>query len=215
MTVLAGGRCPRRQQLLLLALAAPVILLLLAWIGRTSILRESAALWVVSDPLRPADAIAVLGGGITLRPFVAARLYKSGLAAKVLVSNFRSDPLVRIGLLKPHLDVTRLLLVKLGIPPEAITGFGNDLASTYDEARALANWAKNSGAHTIIVPTEIFSTRRQRWILDRELAPVGARVIIDPITPPDYNANDWWRHTQGLIGFQNEVIKYAYYRWKY
>jgi uncharacterized SAM-binding protein YcdF (DUF218 family) len=196
-------------------MAVPILLLACAWIARAPILRECAELWVVSDPLQPADAIAVLGGGITLRPFVAARLYKQGLAPKVLVSNVRPDPLVRLGLVAPHPDETRPLLVKLGVPEAAIVGFGRDVASTFDEARALAAWAEDNRAHTIIVPTEIFPSRRQRWILDHELKPVGARVILDAVTPPEYGIDDWWRHDEGLIGFQNEVIKYVYYRVKY
>ena len=207
------GRARRRSWPFVAAVALGLVVF--AYAARAAILRQSAEIWIVSDPLKPADAIAVLGGGITLRPFVAARLYKRGLAPKILVSNFRPGPLVRIGLVAPHADETRRLLVKLGVPADAITSFGKDLASTYDEARALADWAKNNGAHTIIVPTEIFASRRQRWILDRELAPAGARVILDAITPPDYNVGNWWRHVQGLISFQNEVIKYAFYRLKY
>ena len=26
---------------------------------------------------------------------------------------------------------------------------------------------------------------------------------------------DWWQHEEGVIAFQNEVIKYLYYRFKY
>jgi uncharacterized SAM-binding protein YcdF (DUF218 family) len=152
---------------------------------------------------------------VTLRPFIAARLYKKGLAPKILVANARPDAIVRLGVLPSTADLTRQILLKLGIPEKAIIDFGTNVASTFDEARALADWAKHSGARTIIVPTEIFSTRRQGWILDRELASVGARVIIDAITPPDYNVDDWWRHTEGLIDFESEVAKYAYYRWKY
>jgi hypothetical protein len=36
--------------------------------------------------------------------------------------------------------------------------------------------------------------------------------------PQEEEANDgdnWWRHEAGVIGFQNEVIKYLYYRVKY
>ncbi len=107
------------------------------------------------------------------------------------------------------------MLLKLGVREEALIGFGSDVSSTFEESRALAVWARETGAHTIIVPTELFSSRRQRWILNHELRPVGAHVIIDAHRPLEYDIDDWWRHEEGLIDFQNEVIKYLYYRMKY
>jgi hypothetical protein len=55
-------------------------------VGRAPLLRGAAGLWIVSDPVTPSDAVAVLGGGLELRPFRASELYKKGLAKKVLVS---------------------------------------------------------------------------------------------------------------------------------
>ncbi len=205
----------RRGRTLLFLLTVPILVVAFAWTARTSILRESAALWVISDPLAPADAIAVLGGGLSLRPLAAANLYKKGLAGKILVANVKPSALEKLGIARPQAVVARNILRKLGVPDDAIIGFGTDVSSTFDEARALALWAKNDGARTIIVPTEFFPSRRQRWILNHELAPVGARAIIDTLEPAEYDARDWWRHEQGLIDFQNEVIKYLYYRLKY
>ena len=35
-----------------------------AWAGREWLLRSAADQWIVSDPLGPADAVAVFGGGV-------------------------------------------------------------------------------------------------------------------------------------------------------
>ena len=204
-----------RRRRLPLVLATLIVVVMFAWAARTPILRESAALWTVSDPLEPADAIAVLGGGVDLRPFLAADLYKKGLANKILVANVKLSPIEKLGIVPPHADLNREVLLKLGVPEEAIIGFGSDVSSTFEESRALAVWAKDTGAHTIIVPTELFPSRRQRWILNHELGPVGAHVIIDAHKPLEYDVDDWWQHEEGLIDFQNEVIKYVYYRLKY
>jgi hypothetical protein len=37
-----------------------------AWIEREALLRGAADVWIVSDPITPADAVVVLGGGIDL-----------------------------------------------------------------------------------------------------------------------------------------------------
>jgi hypothetical protein len=70
------------------------------------------------------------------------------------------------------------------------------VASTFDEARGLAVWAKATGSAHHHCPN-----------LNRELAPVGAHVLIDSHKPPGYDINDWWQNEGGVINFQNEVIK--------
>lgn len=205
----------RRHLILPLFLLILILATISAWAARRPILRKTAALWVISDPLSPADAIAVLGGGLYLRPFFAAELYRKGLAGTILVANVKPSPLEKLGIERPHAEVARQTLRQLGVPAEAIIGFGTDVSNTFDESRALADWAKNNGVRTIIVPTEFFPSRRQRWILNHELNPVGARAIVPALKPLDYGIDDWWQHEAGLIEFQNEVIKYLYYRVKY
>lgn len=61
----------------------------------------------------------------------------------------------------------------------------------------------------------VFPTRRVRWIVERELGAVGVRVMVDALIPREYAITDWWRHEEGLTAFQNEVIKYLFYRIKY
>ena len=68
-----------------------------AWLERTALLQSAADLWVVSDPITPADAVVVLGGGADVRPFVAADLYAKGLVHKVLVSQVEDTPSAKIG----------------------------------------------------------------------------------------------------------------------
>src|SRR5262245_52766738 len=58
-----------------------------------------------------------------------------GSAFGVLVCN---DPV--------ETTLTRQLPLKLGVPAEAIVEFGDRLSSAYEEARAILEWAKSSGA---------------------------------------------------------------------
>ena len=85
---------------------------------------------------------------------------------------------------------------------------------THDEALALRAWVEENGAHSIIVPTEVFSARRVRWMLHRAFGD-SVRIMVPTLDPPEYPRDQWWRHEQGLIAFQNELLKYIYYRLKY
>ena len=109
-----------------------------AWTARVSILRGVAERWAISDPLERADGIVVLGGRTDVRPSAAADLYKRGFAPRILIAKTMDDPL--------ETTLTRQILLKLGVPAEAIVEFGDKLSSTYEEARAVLEWAKSSGA---------------------------------------------------------------------
>jgi uncharacterized SAM-binding protein YcdF (DUF218 family) len=192
-----------------------VLAIALAWTARASILRGVAELWVISDPLDRADAIMVLGGRIGVRPFAAAELYKRGFAPNVLISNVDLGSMETMHLWPGQTELTRQILLRLGVPAEAIIAVGDEVSSTYEEARAVLDWAKSSGAKSVIIPTDIFSTRRVRWIFRHEVTSAGVRVIVHSIKPPGYRLDDWWQHESGLIDFQNEVIKFIYYRFSY
>jgi uncharacterized SAM-binding protein YcdF (DUF218 family) len=205
-------RRPRRifGPILLIALAC---LCLGSWIERDSLLTAMANLWIVSDSVTQADAAVVLGGGLDDRPFGAANLYRQGLVSKILISQVGDDPAVAIGAVLNHTEANRQVLLRLGVPADAIEKFGTANANTRDEALALSAWADQNKASTFIIPTEIFSARRVKFIFQRELA--AAKIEVLALDPPLYRNDDWWKTDTGLMTFQNEILKYLYYRIHY
>jgi uncharacterized SAM-binding protein YcdF (DUF218 family) len=200
---------------------ALITLLLLAtccastWYGRAVLLRGLAQLWIVSDPAGPADAAVIFGGGLLVRPFSAASYYKEGLTTKILISNVRPDKAETLGILPSPTDMNRTVLTKLGIPGTAIEIFGSALSNTYQEAVALRDWVVRTHARSVIIPTEVFSSRRVRWIVDRELSDIGVKVHVVAVDNTEYGVSAWWKDEKAAIEFQNEIIKYIYYRIKY
>jgi transposase InsO family protein len=138
----------------------------------------------------------------------AADLYKRGVAPRVAVgvSEFDQGRDARLN---------REMLLENGVPSSAIVDFSFQPHSTYGEARGFLAWAKTSGVRRVIIPTDIFPSRRVRWIFTHELAPAGIRVTVQSVTPPWYSLDDWWRHRAGWRSFGSELIKFAYYRLKY
>lgn len=185
--------------------------------ARAPVLQGLATLWSIdAPPLAAADAVAVFGGGLEVRPFAAARYWREHRVPKVLVSAVRPSPSETLGAVPAHGELNRMVLLKLGVPDDAIAYFGEGrVSNTYEEAMALSAWARDAHAHAVIVPTESFSSRRVRWTLERAFAGTGISVQVTPLDSPNYTVADWWRHEQGVIAFQNEVLKYAYYRYKY
>jgi uncharacterized SAM-binding protein YcdF (DUF218 family) len=87
--------------------------------------------------------------------------------------------------------------------------------STYEEALALRDWVKQNGARKIVIVSDPFHTRRVKWLFRKELATTGAQVLTAVAPPLEYDSSNWWKHEEGLIAFQNELIKYGLYRMKY
>lgn len=187
-----------------------------AWIEREALLRDAADLWIVSDPITPADAVVVLGGGIDVRPFVAADLYAKGLVKKVLLSDVEEGRSVNIGAVTGHVEENRKVLLRLGVPGSAIENFGRANKNTRDEAVALKDWTDRNVVSALIVPTEIFHARRVRWMFRREFVGTGVRIEVPSFDPQrPYTRAEWWKTEDGMLAFQNEVLKYFYYRSKY
>ena len=199
----------------LICLLALAFLTLGAYGFRAQLLAGLAKAWVVDEPLTNADAIVILGGCPETRPFAAARLFHDGVAPRILYMNVRVSAAEAIAGLIPEREKTRLLLLSNSVPESAITLIGTNVASTYDESRAVRAWTEQSGARSILIPTDPFHTRRVRWIFNKELQGTGTVIDVVAINAASYRTVDWWKHEEGLIAFQNEFIKYIYYRCKY
>jgi len=198
-------------------LVVVVLLSLTVFLFRHPLLRGAASWWVVSDPPAPAAAIVVLGGAPDSRPFAAAKLYKEGYAPKILLPKVKPSPLEAIGLRRNDTDLAREVLLYEGVPESAIELIGTDVSSTFDETGAVLSWLKehpDAGPPVVIIPTETFFTRRTKWIFRRKLEGVAIPVVT-AIPSRTYTTSDWWQHEEGLIDFQNEVIKLIYYHIKY
>jgi hypothetical protein len=95
-----------------------------------------------------------------------------------MVANVHLDQSEELGIVPSHSTLIHGALIKLGVPETAIEGFGNEVTNTYQEAMALREWMMRNRVHSVIVPTEVFSSRRVRWILEHELAGTGVKVQV-------------------------------------
>jgi len=205
----------RRFKFVYLTLASLLILACAGWWWRAPLLRGVAHWWIVADAPVKADAIVILGGGLEWRSAEAARLYHAGLAPRILVMQPTPTKINQLGLLIDNGAMTRALLQVANIPADAVITLPQVVTSTFDEVRALTEWANQNNAHRFLVPTDMFHTRRARWILRRKLGDPSNDIRMIPVATRYYTADDWWQHEEGLIDFQNEIIKFGMYLCRY
>lgn len=171
--------------------------------------------WIIEESFEQADAVFILGGGVNIRPFEAARLFNRGRVKQVLYVRGRLRQTDLLKLTYPDYLLMEKVLRKLGVPDEKIVVAGTDVTSTYDEAVALRDWARTNDVKSVAIPTGDFHTRRVRFIFNRVLAEEDIDVFVTWSTDRFYDHDTWWTHERGLITFQNEVIKYLLYRFRY
>lgn len=56
---------------------------------------------------------------------------------------------------------------------------------------------------------DIFGAWRIRWMFDRVFSGQNVRPA------GNYSRINWWHDNPGIVAFQNEILKYVYYRLKY
>ena len=212
---------PQRSRIsALLAKWAICVACILAILGfvyllRAPLLAGFAEAWIVRQDVEKADAIMLLGGGIETRAFEAARLYHEGYAPRVIVADVELQPSDLFGVTASQTELMEQVLLKYGVPKAAIGTVGKHVSSTHDEALALRDWVQAGGARKVIVPTEVFHTRRVSWVFRKALKGTGAEIRVRALDPLKYNSHNWWQREDGLIDFQREIVKFAYYLIRY
>ena len=203
-------RCSLLSLAVIAALAAFSVILV--W---KDLLMVAADLWQVDRRVVSADAVFVPGGGAHFRPYVAARLFHRGVVSKVLVSDVKLTPGDKLGLTEPEVRRTTDLLRFLGVDTNSIEVIGQQVDSTYAEAHALRDWMTDNDARRVIVPTDGFHSRRMDWIMQKYAGGQRREICIWACVTPYFDIETWWKNEYGVVGFQNEILKYLVYRIKY
>lgn len=207
----------RRQRWLkllgVLALAG-LFLMTIAWQTRERWLSALVYAWVVNEPIENADAFMVLGGGAQYRAFAAARYYADKRTPKVLFPDIALSPEETGRTISHETELIGRVLDHEGVPKSAQEIIGKGVTSTRDEILAVREWAKRNGAHTIVVPTDPYHTRRLSRLGQKLFAGSDTRLVVVAVDPPGYRWQEWWRHDRGVLAFQNELIKSVLYAFR-
>jgi uncharacterized SAM-binding protein YcdF (DUF218 family) len=163
---------------------------------------------VVADPLQPARSIVVLGGHVPFRATEAAALYKHGWAHEVWLTqgwiHEEDRALGRLGIERtPEHGYSRLVLLRSGVPEDAIRLLDGRNLNTADEVRTVVRALEEAGGGSVILITSKSHSRRVK-VIWRALA--GGRLGgIVRYTPQDpFEPDRWWTTTADAMAVSRE-----------
>jgi uncharacterized SAM-binding protein YcdF (DUF218 family) len=171
----------------LITLIVAVLLLAVLYLARHPIFRLVGEGWVAEDTLERSDAIFVLSDDnfYADRATHAAQVYRQGLASVVVASGRR---------LRPYAGVAELIehdLIERGVPKDKILRVAHDADNTREEAKALAQVAKQKKWRSVIVVTSNYHTRRARYIFSH-VFPKDVKIRVTGASDGDFDPERWW-----------------------
>lgn len=203
----------RRRARLRLAVFSIVAVVAVALAVRP-LLGAAGAFLVVSDPVQPAEAIAVLMGSAD-RTLDGVELYRAGYAPRLILT--KGDPpdgfaaLARAGFRLPEThELNVQIALELGVPPDAITVVGERASNTRQETRLISATLHALGLRSVIIVTSPHHTRRTSIIL-REVLGSDVRYMVHPSRYDDFNPRGWWRSPRQTWNVMSEYEKLLYY----
>lgn len=166
---------------------------------------------VVQDELELAPVIVVLSGRIPERAREAAALYQQGYASQVWISRPAGpgQELEELGIAYVGEEFYNArVLMRLGVPPDAIRVLEKPIQNTASEVDAIAAELRREGIHKTILVTTKAHTRRVRLIWRKRVG-AESRAIVRYARADPYDGAHWWRTTADALDVVREVLGLA------
>lgn len=167
---------------------------------------------IIADPLEPAGAIVVFGGGVPFRAIQAAGIYHKGFAPVVWLTQaaLHEDDIALSRLSinrKPEYIYSKDVLEHLGVPSAAIQTLPTPVVNTADEVRCVAQAAAAAHFSKIILVTSKYHTRRVRILW--HMFGAGNIVAILRYDNDPSDPQHWWRRTNDAMSVSRELFGIA------
>jgi|SRR6516164_1979125 uncharacterized SAM-binding protein YcdF (DUF218 family) len=165
--------------------------------------------WLIrQDPLRSADVIVVLSGGLPWRAEEAARLFHLGEAREIWISRPEApdDELAAMGVRYLGEDYfNREVLLHSGVPDGAIRILPEAIVNTQQEVLEIAQQMRRQGKTTALLVTSPEHTRRVK-VLWRKVVGDPPTAIVRAAPKAPFDADHWWRNTRDTYSVVRELM---------
>ena len=168
------------------------------------------------QPLAKADAIFVFAGTLAERPLEAVDLFREGYAPRVVVTRATIDQatfqLEKRGLRIPTQDdLSREVLLQLGVPPASLVSPSFVHDNTAEETRTLRELALQHRWRRVILVSSKYHLRRVGLAARRSLRGTDVEVILRGSRYDESVPGRWWTRRRDVRWVASEVPKLVAY----
>jgi uncharacterized SAM-binding protein YcdF (DUF218 family) len=180
--------------ILLAALIVGAVITRSLWLGALG------AFLICAEPPAHADyAVVLAGDSFGHRIIEGGELVRQGYVRKALISGPRGY----YGMPESELAVN--FAVKKGYPADYFVQFPHNATSTQTEAEVVIPELRRLGAHSFLLVTSDYHTRRAGRYFRQLASGLDMRVVAAP--DEHYHWNSWWRDREGRKIFYMEWSK--------
>lgn len=160
--------------------------------------------------------IVLLMGSVADRSLGAAELFKKNHVNKIIMVRSPSPGAEKLESIGIHLEdiseISKKVLIELGINKEDIIILPGNTKSTKDEAIAVKKYFRNHGNfNTILLVTSKYHSSRSKYIFKQILKGTD-KVIYSYPTPYDkFETKGWYRNRDNAKNVVYEYIKWFYF----
>jgi len=185
--------------------------LLLMFLLRAPILQFIGNRLICGDKMEKVPALFVLSGDPWDRGNEAVRLYRLGLAEKIICTGENIPRLFLIADIQyPESELTRMNIVAQGVPSEHVELLSRG-TSTKEESDFIIEYCRWHNIRKLAVVSTKFHTRRVKNTFAEKFRKAGLELIIQGAPSSAFQEQFWWHNEDGLIFVNNEYIKIMYY----
>ena len=174
---------------------------------------------IVEKSLNQAEVILVLSGSSTYleRTRMAALVYKTGVAPKVLLTNDggQASWSQKEQRNVPYVELAKRELVAQGVPDNAIEILAPEMSGTIMEAELLGKHSAERRWKSLLIVTSAYHARRALRTFKNVFAKNGVETeigIVSPITGQQTPAPlYWWLTWRGWRDVAGEYVKSGFY----
>lgn len=200
-----------RRQRLGISLSAIMVIVLMVWAFRYTLLRSMGNYLHYADPLQETELMVVLAGSPLDRANAAAELYHSGLAQQVATTGGQVPhdfAVMNLNILE--CDLTAHQLTKQGVPDSMIDRiiYGT---STLEESDTILQYCLARNIQSVTIVSSAFHTRRIKRFFKDKFEAAGITICIYGAPSSRFTLDRWWENEYGLLAVNNEYVKLLYY----
>jgi uncharacterized SAM-binding protein YcdF (DUF218 family) len=199
----------RRVRILFLIGISLISVSVCLWLASPALLRGMGGVLIRQDPLKPAAAIVVLGGGTPFREMQSAKIYAEGWAPFVVIveSEMREEQrkLKELQIpVQPSWELSRDVLERVGVPSKSIHVASGGADGTATELR-IAYRAIVPGRSPVILVTSQYHALRARLIW-RSITQGQSEAIVRTANDDPFDVNRWWKEPRFAIAVVREYL---------